>query len=202
VPVIAVSPDAGRLDVGDTWLLAVEIRDDVTAELKDATLTSVVTRPDTSTSSPTPVKQSLGFWTASYTLAAAGRHTAVVTASALLVGVASFAVEALAVGLVPTVAEVRAYLQSTGPTSFVDADLTGALAAELAAQARACRVPAQYPPDLREALYRRVARNLAARSVPVASFTAFDGGGTSTRVPMRDAEVARLEAPFRRMAVG
>ena len=66
----------------------------------------------------------------------------------------------------------------------------------------ACRIPAAYPADLGEALCRRVARNLAARSVPVASFSAFEGGGTVTRVPQRDAEVARLEGPYRRLVVG
>lgn len=202
MPVTAVSPDAGRLDVGDTWLLAVELRDDVTDQLKDATLAVVVTRPDTSTSSPTAVKTSLGLWAAPYVLAAAGRHTAVVTASGALVGVATFAVDAVAVGVVPTVAEVQAYLASAGPQSWPQADVAGALAAELAAQARTCRIPAEYPADLREALYRRVARNLAARAVPVASFTAFEGGATSTRVPMKDAEMSRLEAPYRRMVVG
>lgn len=202
MPVIAVSPDAGRLDVGDAWLLAVEIRDDVTDELKDATLAAVVTRPDTTTAAPAFVKQSLGFWTASYTLAAAGRHTAVVTASGNVVGVVTFAVEAVAVGLVPTLAEVQAYLASAGPQSWQAADVAGALAAELAAQARVCRVPAQYPADLREALFRRVARNLAARAVPVSSFTSFEGGATSTRVPTKDPEIARLEGPFRRLAVG
>lgn len=63
-------------------------------------------------------------------------------------------------------------------------------------------MPAAYPADLREALLRRVARNLAARAVPVASFTAFDGGATSTRVPGRDPEVRRLEAPHLRLSVG
>lgn len=202
MPVTAVSPATGRLDVGDTWLLAVELRDDVTDQLQDATVVATVTRPDTSTSSPTVTKQSTGFYTAPYALAAAGRHTAVVTASGLLVGVATFAVDALAVALLPTAAEVQAYLNSTGPTSFTLADITAALAAEQAAQALVCRVPAAYPADLREALYRRVARNLAARSVPVASFSSFEGGATSTRVPTKDAEVSRLEGPYRRLVVG
>jgi hypothetical protein len=201
VPVIAVSPDAGRLDVGDSWLLAVELRNDVTDALTDATLAAVVTHPS-GTANPTMTKTTLGLWTGAYTLAAAGRHTAVVTASGLLVGVATFAVEAVAVGAVPTVAEVQAYLLSSGSSSWQTGDVADALAAELDAQALACRVPAQYPASLRQALYRRVARNLAARSVPVSSFTSFEGGATSTRVPMTDAEVSRLEGPHRRLVVG
>lgn len=202
MPVTAVSPAAGRLDVGDTWLLAVEVRDDVTDQLKDATVTATVTRPDTSTSVLTVTRQTLGFFTAPYALAAAGRHTAVVTSSGLVVGVATFAIDALPVAAPPTLADVKAYLASTGPTSFADADLTAVLAAERAAQAMACRVPAAYPADLAEALLRRVARNLAARSVPVASFSAFEGGATTTRVPMKDPEIARLEGPYRRLVVG
>lgn len=202
MPIIAVSPDVGRLDVGDAWLLAVEVRDDVTDRLADGTVSAVVTRPDTSTSALTVTRQSLGYFTAPYTLAAAGRHTAVVTSAGLVVGVATFAVDALSVSAPPTLATVRAYLASAGPTSFTDSDISAALAAEQAAQAAACRVPAAYPADLAEALCRRVARNLAARSVPVASFSAFEGGATSTRVPMKDAEVARLEAPYRSWEAG
>lgn len=202
MPLLPVSPDAGRLDVGATWLLAVEVRDDITGRLTDATVTATVTRPDTSTSALTVTRQSLGFYTAPYVLAATGRHTAVVLATGAVVGVATFAVDALPVSALPTLATVRAYLASTGPTSFTDADISAALAAETAAQAMACAVPAAYPADLAEALCRRVARNLAARSVPVASFSAFEGGATSTRVPMKDAEIARLEAPYPRLVVG
>lgn len=202
MPVTAVSPATGRLDVGATWLLAVEIRDDVTGLLEDATVTATATRPDTTTSALAVTRQSTGLFTAPYVLAAAGRHTAVVAVSGALVGVATFAVDALAVASPPTPTEVQAYLGSAGPTSFTLADITAALAAEQAAQAMACRVPAAFPADLREALCRRVARNLAARSVPVASFSSFEGGATSTRVPMRDAEIARLEGPYRRLVVG
>jgi hypothetical protein len=201
INVIPASPTSGRRDVGDSWLLAVEVRDDVTGCLSDATITATVTRPDTSTSALVVTRQALGFHTAPYVLAAVGRHTAVVAASGLVVGVATFAVDALPVSALPTLATVRAYLGSD--TSATDATLSAVLAAETAAQAMACRVPAAYPADLGEALLRRVARNLAARSVPVASFSAFEGGGGEVRrVPQRDPEVARLEAPYRRLVVG
>jgi hypothetical protein len=97
-----------------------------------------------------------------------------------------------------TVVQMRAYL---GDTSADDAELAGAILAERHAQAARCRID-RYGPDLLEALKRRVARNLAARRVPVASFTAFDGGSTSTRVPTQDPEIRRLEAPYRRISVG
>ena len=87
-------------------------------------------------------------------------------------------------------------------TSASLTELEGALAAETAAQAARCRVT-PYTDDLREALMRRVARNLAARAIPVATWTSFEGGGgASTRVPTSDPEIARLEAPYRRLVVG
>lgn len=97
-----------------------------------------------------------------------------------------------------TITQMRAYL---GDTSADDAEIAGAILAERHAQAARCRID-RYGPDLLEALKRRVARNLAARRVPVASFTAFDGGSTSTRVPAQDPEIRRLEAPYRRLTVG
>lgn len=197
----AASEQSVRLDVGDTWVLAVALYDDITGDPVDATVTATVTRPDTTTTNPTVTRQQLGLYTASYTLAAAGRHTGLMTSSGALVSVTDFSCLAETPSQLPTLADVKAYLASTGPTSYADADLTLALAAEAAAQAARCRQPAVYPADLREALLRRVARNLAARSVPVASFTAFDGGATSTRVPMLDAEITRLEAPWRRLTV-
>lgn len=99
--------------------------------------------------------------------------------------------------LLITISDLRDYL---GDTSATDEALQDALTTERAAQAERCRVE-PYTASLREALMRRVARNLAARSVPVASFTSFDGGSTSTRVPGRDPEVARLEAPHRRRPI-
>lgn len=202
MPIIPATPTTGRLEVGDTWLLGVEVRDDVTDQLKDATVTAVATLPNLTTTNPAVTKQSVGLYTAPVTLSAAGRWTAVVTVAGTVVGVADFAVDALAVGVLPTATEVQTYLASTGASSFSLTDIGLALAAERAAQAMVCSVPAAYPDDLREALYRRVARNLAARSVPVAQFTSFDGGGTATRVPGRDPEVGRLEAPYRRLVVG
>ena len=99
---------------------------------------------------------------------------------------------------VPTAADADEYL---GEHSWPYNNVVDALAAEVAAQAARCRVD-PYTDDLREACLRRVARNLAARSVPVATFTSFEGGGTSARVPSTDPEVSRLEGPYRRMVVG
>ena len=203
MPATITYPAPGRLDVGDTWLMPVTVTLDTTGALTaGATVTCTVTRPDTSTATPTPATVTTGLYLASYVLAAPGRHTAVVTASGAVVSVVRFEVEAVSVTALPTSAETQQYLQALGATSYGLPDIAAALAAETAAQRSRCRIPAAYPLDLREALLRRVARNLAARGVPIATYTSFEGGGTSARVPMQDAEIVRLEAPYRRRAVG
>ena len=60
-------------------------------------------------------------------------------------------------------------------------------------------MPAVYPPALGQALKRRVAVNLAARGVPIAEVTTFEGGTTQNRVPYKDPVVIGYEAPYRRM---
>lgn len=55
------------------------------------------------------------------------------------------------------------------------------------------------PSDLAEALKRRVARNLAMRSLPLGVQSDELG---ATRVGSVDPEVRRLEGPYRRLAVG
>jgi hypothetical protein len=133
--------------------------------------------------------------------AVVGPHVAVFAATGGHAGVAEdvFVVTATSAELATfTVGQLRVYL---GDVSDTDSTLLEALAAERVAQADRCRVD-RYTEALREALMRRVARNLAARRVPVATFTSFEGGGTSTRVPSTDAEIARLEGPYRRWPVG
>lgn len=95
-----------------------------------------------------------------------------------------------------TLAEVKTYL---GSTSWTDPEIQDALDAELAAQDVVCRQSTVYPPDLKQALKRRVARNLALRALPV-GIQASDTG--ATYVAGRDPEIRRLEAPYRRLVVG
>lgn len=105
----------------------------------------------------------------------------------------------------PDVPAIRAYLGDNGP-SYSDSEVGEALAAETAAQAAVCRIPADvgpYPADLDEALCRRVAHNLAVRAVPLgveARIT--DVGAAITRVGGPDAEVRRLEGPYRKVLLG
>lgn len=104
----------------------------------------------------------------------------------------------------PDIAEVQAYLSSIGNASEED-DVTTAFAAELAAQASACDMPAEdaeWSADLVEALCRRVAVNLTVRGLPLgvqASITEAAVG--ITRVGGGDREVDRLEGPYRSIAI-
>ena len=100
----------------------------------------------------------------------------------------------------PEVVDINEYLGTTAPRD--PAVLYSSYRAEKAAQRSVCNVPADdavWPDDLREALCRRVAHNLAMRGLPLGlqeSIT--DAGAAVTRVGGQDAEVRRLEAPYRK----
>lgn len=186
-------------DVGDTWAAWILVTaDDGTATAPDS-VTVALTLPDGTGDTGTATAQDItGLYKITYDLAQAGRHAVVITVTDATYGdevlTAGVQVRAATQGALPDLSAVWAYLGEDH--SYTSEEVGNALAAETAAQARRCRVPVHYPDDLAEALKRRVARNLAARSVPVATFTSFEGGGTSSRVPYVDAEVQRLEAPY------
>jgi hypothetical protein len=199
--VTAVSEQSATLDVGDEWLIVVATTDDDGLP-QTATVVATITTPSGVTSTPTVDEDDTdATYTARYTVTEAGRHLAVAEASGDVVGVVPFTMWAAdpEASAFPDVDAVTLYL---GDTSWSQAEISGALTAEAAAQRARCRIPAAYPADLAEALKRRVARNLAARAIPVATFTSFDGQATSSRVPMLDAEIVRFEAPYRRRTVG
>lgn len=105
----------------------------------------------------------------------------------------------------PSVAEVTEYIKAFSGIEPDDYAAQKALDAEAAAQARRCRTPTgdDWPADLREALMRRVAVNLAVRPLTTGIQASPDAAGVGfARVGGRDAEVQRLEAPYRRMIVG
>jgi hypothetical protein len=191
-------------DVGDTWrawLVVVDL--DAFAAAAD-TVTVAVTLPAGTAGTGTATAQTaIGLYLLEYDVVTAGSHTFVVTVTSAEFGDDVFTVTVLAratSGTLPDLAAVLAYLGEDD--SHTPQEVQDALDAETAAQARHCTIPADYPEDLAQALKRRVARNLAARAVPVATFTSFEGGGTSARVPKLDAEITRFEAPFPRLAVG
>lgn len=107
----------------------------------------------------------------------------------------------------PALADVKAYLGDQNV--WTDDEISAALAAETSAQTRVVKLPAEtdpvsdYPADLAEALCRRVAHNLALRGLPLGvSVDLTDTAVATNRVGGTDAEVRRLEAPWRRLVVG
>lgn len=112
----------------------------------------------------------------------------------------------------PDVTAALAYLPS--PTSWTTPQVTSALATEKEAQRSVCKIPQvlavdgvtlvdNYPADLSEALLRRVAANLANRTLPLGiQTTVSEFGGSAARVGGQDREVRRLEGPYRKRAVG
>ncbi|MBM0274131.1 hypothetical protein [Micromonospora tarensis] len=184
----AVSSTSVLLPVGGVWQLLVDAD----------TAPSVVVTPPTGDPVPvTPEQTSAGRWETSYEVTEPGRHVARASLDGAVVDFAGQALEVTA-GPVLDVPKVVAYLGQISATQDTVGD---ALAAETFAQAAVCRVGAIYPPDLREALLRRVARNLALRGVPLAVLRG-DAETGSTVLPGRDPEVRRLEAPHRRLPIG
>lgn len=186
--------------VGDTTRLSWTVKDDSGNPVAPATATLTITLPDGTTTTPTLSNPSTGVYKYDYVNLAPGPHSALFKTTGTGTTVAeqdAWDTYAAAQSYV-TLAEVKAYL---GDTSIADGELNNIIAAEQAAQARKCRIDL-YSPDLKEALKRRVARNIAARNIPVAQFTSFEGGSTSTSVPRNDAEINRLEGPYRKLRVG
>lgn len=106
-------------------------------------------------------------------------------------------------------ADVKAYLESIDAVgSWSDQSITDVLNAEAAAQSNSCRYPVVdgvpvYSTDLVEAIKRRVAHNLALRTLPLGLQSSMSETTiATTRVGGLDAEVRRFEAPWRKRVVG
>lgn len=104
----------------------------------------------------------------------------------------------------PTLANVKTYL-GAATDAYTDAEIQSALSAETKAQLRVVRLPLgvnEYPEDLVEALCRRVHHNLVLRGLPLGLQASIaDGAVQTNRVGGTDAEVARLERPFRKLSI-
>lgn len=100
----------------------------------------------------------------------------------------------------PDLETVTAYLGDS--SSWTPDEIQGALDAETVAQARVCRIPEDYPADLAEALCRRVSRNLALRALPLGVQTSISEAAVATTRIGWDADIKRLEGPFRKLVVG
>ena len=104
--------------------------------------------------------------------------------------------------VLPTPAEIRAWC-GVSPTSLPDDQLQVIYDGEAANQFRVCRIP---DPDDRTAdqilaLYRRCARAIAAKGVPLGTQPGSDEYGPQ-RLASFDAEIERYEGPTRRTVFG
>jgi len=196
----ARSSPAALLQVGATWLLDVETVD-IDGVLVAGAPTVVITLPAGGTAAPAFIVAGTGWYRLAYVVTTAGRYTAAVTTADDAIGFAAFVHGVTTAAGMPLVADVSVYLRE-GAASYVLADLQDALDAEAGAQRARCRVGAVYPPDLRQALLRRVQRNLALRQLPLAMLQGDAEMGGSVMVPGSDPEVRRLEAPYRKLVVG
>lgn len=189
-------------DVGDELLITHEVRDSDGDLVNATTVVLTVTLPNLTTAQPAVANppEVTGVYEVAYTLATAGRYVfSWVTTNPNTAG--ANAVQAVAPGALPTRDDVIAYLGTDVVAQWSSDTLDDALAAEKAAQARVCRVGAEYPVDLRQALLRRVQVNLAKRALPLAVLQG-DAEGGNLILPGRDPEVRRLEGPHRKVTVG
>ena len=106
----------------------------------------------------------------------------------------------------PTLAEVRGWLKLT-TDQISDHDLEVVRSAEIVNQADECRIPAELvdagllPAPLVASIYRRCARAVAARGIPL-GYRAGDDEYGPMRLPSYDAEITRLEGTRRRFVFG
>lgn len=186
-----------NLTLGGVWQIGVDIYDEDGVAYTVAPVVTITLPGGTTTTAL--AESPLGtYWLAEYVVGTEGRYTARVVSA---LGVADFTVWVSAVvpgTAMPDITDVDTYM---GDHSWTDNDLQDALDAEAAAQRRVCRVPAAYPDDLRQALLRRVKRNLSLRGLPLAVLTG-DSEGGSMVLPGRDPEVRRFEAPYRKVVLG
>lgn len=199
--VIPFTSSSTLLSIGQRWLIEVLTYDD-DGVLVSGAPTVTVTLPDGTTTAPASTEESTGYYRAVHTVTVAGRHVGEVVAVGY--GAATFAVQvfdAVTADGMPTVDDVAVYLRESA-ASWDRADLQDALDAETQAQADFCRIGAIYTLALRQALLRRVMRNLALRQLPLAVLQGDAEGGSSRLLPGRDPEVRRLEAPYRKLVVG
>jgi hypothetical protein len=197
--VTVISNPSADVSVGGLWEVAVTVRDadgNLSAIVPDLTITP----PDGTPDAPVAMTQlAAGVYRTLVSIDAGGRWIGRADADTAGVGdVTAWASSPVSGTGMPNLTAVKTYLRET---SFTDADIQDALDAEAAAQRDVCRIPANYPTSLRQALLRRVMRNLAMRTLPLAVLES-DAEGGDTVLPGRDPEVRRYEGPYRKLIVG
>jgi hypothetical protein len=185
------------LRVGERWRIAVDV------ESTDVSAPAYTVTPP----SGSPVAGELELvegesasWEVFVETPAAGRYLAEVTLGADVLHFAAYAYAITTAGGMPVVGDVVIYLKEDA-ASWETEDLEDELASQAAAQRAKCGERAAYPPDLRQALLRRVQRALALRSLPLA-IQQGDADGGPMVIPGNDPEVRSLEGPYRRRVMG
>jgi hypothetical protein len=196
-----LTPTGALVGVGEAWVLTVETLDATSDVLSSVVApTATVTDPAGVVTTPAMVEVTTGMWSLTTTVGVAGRWVAVVATPEDAAPAAAYAAGVTTAGGMPTVDDVAHYLRDAA-SGWSMAELTRAFNAERTAQRGKCGERAVYPDDLREALMRRVARNLAMRGLPLA-VNVGDADTASTILPGNDPEVRRLEAPWRKLSIG
>lgn len=205
---------SANLPVGGVWEMTLQVTDSHGVGVDDLPEVTV-TLPGGGSATPTAEHVAGGLYRAQYVIAGPGRHTA--RAVTLMYGAADLTAYATAItpaAAMPTLEDLRGLdpdradpedLGYLGKNSFTDDEIQDALDAEAAAQRATCRVPAAYPADLRQALLRRVAVNLANRALPLAIVQGdgeMGGAGSAAYLPGKDPQVRRLERPYPRLVMG
>lgn len=207
MPVRVVSGASANLPVGGVWEMTFYVVDSRGVAVDDEPVVTA-TAPGGGDVAVTTEAVAAGFYRSQAVTVAAGRHTAraltVDNGAADLTAWATSITPAVAMPeLVDLVGDRDTDLGYLGVNSFTDEEVEDALTAEAADQRGCCRVPAAYPDDLRQALLRRVAVNLAKRQLPLGVVQGdAEAGGSSLYVPRQDAEVRRFERKYPRLVVG
>jgi hypothetical protein len=195
-----VTPTSNLVGVGGAWVIEVA----ATTELGDLSSAVVpvaaVTDPSGTVTAPVPTTPSTGLFVLALVPSVLGRWLVHLSTPEDALDVAAHVQGPTTAAGMPNVDDAITYLADSS-TSWSRATVTDAFNAERSAQRDRCGERAVYPDSLRQALLRRVSRNLAMRRLPLAvNFGDADAG--STILPGRDPEVRRLEGPYRRMAIG
>jgi hypothetical protein len=201
VTVTVISSSSADVAVGGLWEVAVTVRDadgNLTGTVPDLT----VTPPDGIPDAPVAMTQiAAGVFRTLVMIDAAGRWLARADADGAVADVVAWAASPTSGTGMVVLADLTGadgYLRNT---SFTDAEVQDALDAEAQAQRDACTIPAVYPASLAQALKRRVMRNLAMRSLPLAVQTG-DAQSGDTVLPGNDPEVRRYERRYPKLTMG
>jgi len=100
----------------------------------------------------------------------------------------------------PPTSDVREWIKVPA-TVLSDDQLAQVVDAEALLQARLCTTGETLSSDLVQAIYRRVARTVAARGIPLGMLGGDSEFGTA-RLSRFDAEIERLEGPNRKLVFG